>query len=112
MHHCAGRRSAQDAETNQFSIKRAAYRQQRKKTSTNVVDDDDESNDLIFIGNEKEAAAPKETIIENASLELCTKHVVRPSRQEMDENARSRSGKLRAAQRTLAPPLAPFGPLD
>ena len=97
MHHCAGRRSAKSAAVNQFSIKRQVNRQRRKYGDAAAME-------LEEYQSEEELGEP--------SFTLCTKGVVQASKEEMEDNARSRSAKLRAAERTTAAPLEPFGPLE
>ncbi|KAI9261494.1 MraW methylase family-domain-containing protein [Phascolomyces articulosus] len=98
MHHCAGRRSVKSSAVNQFSIKRAVNRQRRKYG---------EATSMAMGEIEEE----QETLGE-PSFTLCTKGVIQASKEEMEENSRSRSAKLRAAERTTAYPLEPFGPLE
>ena len=97
MHHCAGRRSAQDAAVNQFSIKRAVNRQRRKYGEA---------------AREMEEDYQPAQLMGEPSFKLCHKGVIQASKEEMQENARSRSAKLRAAERTTAEPLEPYGPLE
>lgn len=88
LNHCAGRRNVQDSR--KFASAKEAYRQAMR-------------------GKIELQAPIKEW--GDASFTLCTKRVVKASQEERAENMRSRSAKLRAAERTEAPPLAPFGPL-
>ncbi|KAG2224861.1 hypothetical protein INT45_008043 [Circinella minor] len=97
MHHCAGRRSAKSAAVNQFSIKRQVNRQRRKYGDAAALELEDNQS-------EEELGEP--------SFTLCTKGVIQASKDEMEDNARSRSAKLRAAERTTAAPLEPFGPSE
>lgn len=99
MHHCAGKRSITEAEQNQFSLKRQASREYRKAMKQGA------SEGL----SHKQYVPKREQVI--PSFELCTKHVVQPTEEEIEENPRSRSAKLRVAKRTNAPALEPFGPL-
>ncbi|RCH83073.1 hypothetical protein CU098_006972 [Rhizopus stolonifer] len=94
MQHCSGKRSIQDAEQNQFSLKRAASKEYKKalKYSTDV------SHKMIM--PTKQHVVP--------SFEICTKHVIQPTDEEVENNARSRSAKLRVAKRTDAQALNPF----
>jgi 16S rRNA C1402 N4-methylase RsmH len=46
---------------------------------------------------------------EDPSFQLLNKHVVQAPPEEVDINSRSRSAKLRAARRTPASPVRPFG---
>ncbi|KAG0164581.1 hypothetical protein DFQ30_009731 [Apophysomyces sp. BC1015] len=98
LHHCSGRRSVQDAEMNQFNMKRAVNREWKKAVRRG------EDSSLKQPQAQKVAITP--------SFSLCSKHVVQPSRDETQVNPRSRSAKLRAAERTYAEPLAPFGSLE
>ncbi|KAI7880286.1 MraW methylase family-domain-containing protein [Mucor mucedo] len=98
MYHCAGKRSIMDADQNQFSLKRQANRDYRKATKHGHVEG------LTL----KQAVTKRDQVV--PSFELCTKHVVQPSEEEIEENPRSRSAKLRVAKRTHAPALEPFGP--
>jgi 16S rRNA (cytosine1402-N4)-methyltransferase len=102
MYHCAGKRSLTDAEQNQFNLKRQASREYRKaiKQQGGVMD-----------GLSHKGAVMKREKV-NASFELCTKHVVQPTEEEVEENPRSRSAKLRVAKRTNAPALEPFGSIE
>lgn len=93
MQHGTGRRSVKSASVNQFHLKRAAYRHQKKYGAM-------EQHDI----NEEES-------IGTPSFITRTKHVIRPSLEERDDNPRSRSAKLRVVERTSAPPLAPYGEL-
>lgn len=99
MYHCAGKRSLVDAEQNQFSLKRQASREYKKAIK----------------GGQAEGLSHKGVVVKrekvNPSFELCTKHVVQPTEEEIEENPRSRSAKLRVARRTNAPALEPFGSL-
>lgn len=99
MYHCAGKRSLVDAEQNQFSLKRRASREYKKAIK----------------GGQAEGLSHKGVVVKrekvNPSFELCTKHVVQPTEEEIEENPRSRSAKLRVARRTNAPALEPFGSL-
>ncbi|OBZ82741.1 Ribosomal RNA small subunit methyltransferase H [Choanephora cucurbitarum] len=95
MQHCAGKRTLQDAEQNQFSLKRAATREYRKALKHGF-------SDINHKGS------IPEQIQLTPSFEICTKHVIQPTEEELDLNARSRSAKLRVAERTMAPPLDPF----
>ncbi|KAF7721684.1 hypothetical protein EC973_004305 [Apophysomyces ossiformis] len=95
MHHCSGRRSMQEAELNQFDVKRSVNREWKKATRR--------GQDLLL----KQPQAQKTAV--SPSFQLCSKHVVHPSREETHINPRSRSAKLRAAERTNGEPLAPFG---
>lgn len=97
MYHCAGKRSIMDADQNQFSLKRQANRDYRKATKHGPID-----------GLTLKQAVPKRDLVV-PSFELCTKHVVQPSEEEIEENPRSRSAKLRVAKRTHSPALEPFG---
>lgn len=98
MYHCAGKRLMADADQNQFSLKRAASREYKKAMKQGIEI------------SHKQVVEKRAKVI--PSFELCTKHVVQPSEEEIEENARSRSAKLRVAKRTLAEPLEPFGGLS
>ncbi|CDS10371.1 hypothetical protein LRAMOSA03047 [Lichtheimia ramosa] len=93
MQHGTGRRSVKSASVNQFHLKRAAYRHQKKYGAMEQHD----------ISEEESIGTP--------SFITRTKHVIRPSLEERDDNPRSRSAKLRVVERTSAPPLAPYGEL-
>jgi 16S rRNA (cytosine1402-N4)-methyltransferase len=97
MYHCSGKRLMADADQNQFSLKRAASREYKKAMKQGIE------------MSHKQAVEKRAKVI--PSFELCTKHVVQPTEEEIEENARSRSAKLRVAKRTLAEPLEPFGGL-
>ncbi|KAI9314235.1 MraW methylase family-domain-containing protein [Dichotomocladium elegans] len=99
MQHGAGRRSVQDAAVNQFHIKRAVHRQQLKSGRRRGQVDE-----MLH--------QQQQPVIGEPSFTLCTKHVIQPSLEEREENSRSRSAKLRAVERTAAPPLEPFGALS
>ena len=94
MQHGTGRRSVKSAAVNQFHLKRAAYRRQKKY---GVIEQHDMSEEEESIGT--------------PSFITRTKHVIRPSLEEREDNARSRSAKLRVVERTSALPLAPYGEL-
>lgn len=95
MYHCSGKRLLTDSEQNQFSLKRAANKEYRKALRSGLE------------VSHKQAVIKQEKV--TPSFELCTKHVIQPSEDEIEENARSRSAKLRVAKRTFARPLTPFG---
>lgn len=97
MYHCAGKRLMEEAENNQFSLKRAASREYRKAMKQGM----DVSHKQVVEKPDK--VTP--------SFELCTKHVIQPTEEEIEENPRSRSAKLRVAKRTFSEPLEPFGGL-
>ncbi|KAG2234473.1 hypothetical protein INT48_004852 [Thamnidium elegans] len=97
LYHCAGKRSINDADQNQFSLKRQANRDFRKATKHGMIE-----------GLSVKQHVPKREQV-TPSFELCTKNVVQPTEEEIEENARSRSAKLRVAKRTKAPALEPFG---
>ncbi|KAG1472153.1 hypothetical protein G6F56_001706 [Rhizopus delemar] len=99
LNHCSGKRATSDSQQNQFSLKRAANREWRKATKHGDLD----------ISLKKPVS---KTEMEAPSFEICTKHVIQPSEEEVEDNARSRSAKLRVAKRTHAPPLNPFGHLE
>ncbi|KAI9022968.1 MraW methylase family-domain-containing protein [Phycomyces nitens] len=101
LYHCAGKRSTQEAETNQFSLKRAANREYRKAIKNNNTD--------FLLKQPTDQVLHKHSVV--PSFELKSKSVVQPSKEEIAVNPRSRSAKLRVGQRTMAEPLAPFGPL-
>ncbi|KAI8978127.1 MraW methylase family-domain-containing protein [Pilobolus umbonatus] len=89
MYHCSGKRSTEQAQVNQFDLKRAAHREYKKSLVKHKEQTD------------------KYTVV--PTFDICTKHVVQPSPEEVELNARSRSAKLRVAQRTSAmTPLNPF----
>lgn len=92
MQHGTGRRSVKSASVNQFHLKRAAYRRQKKY---GVMDEHEEEEESIG----------------TPSFITRTKHVIRPSLEEREDNPRSRSAKLRVVERTSALPLAPYGEL-
>ncbi|KAI8367783.1 MraW methylase family-domain-containing protein, partial [Blakeslea trispora] len=94
MQHCAGKRSLLEAEQNQFSLKRQASRDYRKAV-----------RDGLEISH-KGTRTPKQVWV--PSFEICHKHVIQPTTQELELNARSRSAKLRVAERTRGDPLNPF----
>jgi 16S rRNA (cytosine1402-N4)-methyltransferase len=94
MYHCAGKRLMEEAENNQFSLKRAANREYRKAMRQGM----DVSH--------KQAVEKPDKV--TPSFELCTKHVIQPTEEEIEENPRSRSAKLRVAKRTFSEPLEPF----
>lgn len=97
LNHTSGKRSVEHAESHNFRQLRAAHRAARKRK------DEDEAFS---------AAAVEDTTPEGEpSFEILTRKPLQPSREERAHNARSRSSKLRAAQRTTAHPLAPFGEL-
>lgn len=98
MYHCAGKRLMEEAENNQFSLKRAASREYRKAMKQGM----DVSHKQVVEKPDK--VTP--------SFELCTKHVIQPTEGEIEENPRSRSAKLRVAKRTFSKPLEPFGGLS
>lgn len=98
MYHCAGKRLMEEAENNQFSLKRAASREYRKAMKQGM----DVSHKQVVEKPDK--VTP--------SFELCTKHVIQPTEEEIEENPRSRSAKLRVAKRTFSKPLEPFGGLS
>lgn len=98
MYHCAGKRLMEEAENNQFSLKRAASREYRKAMKQGM----DVSHKQVVEKPDK--VTP--------SFELCTKHVIQPTEEEIEENPRSRSAKLRVAKRTFSNPLEPFGGLS
>ncbi|KAL0080742.1 MraW methylase family-domain-containing protein [Phycomyces blakesleeanus] len=103
LYHCAGKRSTQEAETNQFSLKRAANREFRKATRNNYDAD-------VLLKQPSGQVLHKHSVV--PSFELKSKSVVQASKEETAVNSRSRSAKLRVGQRTMAEPLSPFGPLD
>ncbi|CEP15915.1 hypothetical protein [Parasitella parasitica] len=98
MYHCAGKRLIEEAEHNQFSLKRAASREYRKALRQG-----------IDVSHKQIVEKPDKIV---PSFELCTKHVIQPTEGEIEENPRSRSAKLRVARRTAAEPLEPFGELS
>lgn len=98
MYHCAGKRLMEEAEHNQFNLKRAASREYRKAMKQGLMD----------VSHKQTVDKPDKVI---PSFEICTKHVIQPTEEEIEENPRSRSAKLRVAKRTSAPPLEPFGGL-
>ncbi|CAO3653274.1 unnamed protein product [Mucor fragilis] len=98
MYHCAGKRLMEEAEHNQFNLKRAASREYRKAMKQGFMD----------VSHKQTVEKPDKVI---PSFEICTKHVIQPTEEEIEENPRSRSAKLRVAKRTSAQPLKPFGGL-
>ncbi|KAI8092908.1 uncharacterized protein BX664DRAFT_97077 [Halteromyces radiatus] len=109
MHHCSGKRSIEDAEHNQFDMKRAVHREW-KKASRRLSSEDDIQH--TYMHRKKKHIHSDTSSSSSSSFRLLSKKVILPSRQETAENPRSRSAKLRAAQRTSATPMTPFGPLD
>ncbi|CEG83519.1 Putative Methylase MraW [Rhizopus microsporus] len=103
LYHCSGKRSLADSQHNQFDLKRAVHRE-RKKAMKYTSDDDVDGTLFRQPSVKAESVSP--------SFEICTKHVIQPSEEELENNARCRSAKLRVAKRTNASPLAPFGQLS
>lgn len=94
MYHCSGKRSTEQAQVNQFDLKRAAHREYKKS--------------LLQHKEHTYAVSQKQTPVV-PTFSLLSKHVIQPSPEEVAENARSRSAKLRVAKRTSADtPLDPF----
>ncbi|CAO3600042.1 unnamed protein product [Absidia cylindrospora] len=108
MHHCVGKRSMEESEHNQFDMKRAVHREW-KKASRRLSHDDDQQT-LAFIDRKKHTTGSVTSNV-TTSFRLPSKKVILPTRQETAINPRSRSAKLRVAQRTIGDPMEPFGPL-
>jgi 16S rRNA C1402 N4-methylase RsmH len=93
--------SATDRPVNQFDLKRAAHRQNSRRRKHQA---DEESDQQRFVYSNTNSGVHTES----PSFELLNKHVVQAPLEEVEANSRSRSAKLRAAQRTLAGPVQPF----
>jgi 16S rRNA C1402 N4-methylase RsmH len=65
--------------------------------------DEDEQHQYIFSGSDNRVHA------DHPSFQLLNKHVIQANQDELEVNSRSRSAKLRAALRTPAEPVRPFG---
>lgn len=120
MHHCSGKRSMEEAKQNQFDIKKSAnreYKKASKKLSTPSYyhdNDDGQQHTLLYMEKKKKGRSMLDDDHhhqQQPSFQLLSKKVITPSHQEIQDNARSRSAKLRSAQRTSSVPLLPFGPL-
>ncbi|CAO3660854.1 unnamed protein product [Umbelopsis ramanniana] len=103
LHRCSGKRAleATDRPVNQFDLKRAAHRQNSRRRKHQA---DEESDQQRFVYSNTNSGVHTES----PSFELLNKHVVQAPLEEVEANSRSRSAKLRAAQRTLAGPVQPF----
>ncbi|KAI9305323.1 MraW methylase family-domain-containing protein [Cunninghamella echinulata] len=122
MHHCSGKRSIEEAKQNQFDIKKSAnreYKKASKKLSTPSYyrdNDDGQQHTLLYMEKKNKGRSMMDDDHhhqqqQQPSFQLLSKKVITPSHQEIQDNARSRSAKLRSAQRTSSVPLLPFGPL-
>lgn len=92
---------ATDRPVNQFDLKRAAHRQTSRRRRNHTEDDD--QYQYVYSSSDHGVHA------EDPSFQLLNKHVVQAPPEEVDINSRSRSAKLRAARRTPASPVRPFG---
>lgn len=97
-----------DAEHNQFDMKRQVHREWKKQVRR--ISDEHEHTLAFNDRKGKHTTTHSETL--DPSFRLTSKKVILPTRDETAVNPRSRSAKLRAAQRTTAIPLAPLGPLE
>ncbi|KAG2184062.1 hypothetical protein INT44_009077 [Umbelopsis vinacea] len=102
LHRCSGKRAleATDRPVNQFDLKRAAHRENSRRRKRH----DEESDQQRFVYSDTNSGVHTE----NPSFALLNKHVVQAPLEEVEENSRSRSAKLRAARRTSAGPVRPF----
>lgn len=105
MHHLLARRLilqlATDRPVSQFDLKRAAHRQSSRRKKHQA--DEDDQQHYVYSGYQSSVHA------DSPSFELLNKHVVQAPNEEVEINSRSRSAKLRAARRTGAEAVRPFG---
>lgn len=115
MNHCSGKRSIEASKQNQFDIKKSANREY-KKASKKLLSNNHhyEYDTLLHMEKKKKGQYYKDEEIEEhlPSFKIISKKVIIPSDQEIQDNARSRSAKLRSSQRTHTSPLLPFGPIN
>ncbi|CAO3641840.1 unnamed protein product [Cunninghamella blakesleeana] len=113
MNHCSGKRSIEASKQNQFDIKKSANREYKKASKKLSSHHHYEYDTLLHMEKKKKGQYYKDEEIDyySPSFKTLSKKVIVPTDQEILENARSRSAKLRSSQRTQASPLLPFGPI-